>query len=318
MVRVIPLKRPITKGGLGVYTSVLLGIGAALSASCSTSPDGTNAAMTAGGGDSSSSSSSSGVGGGDPCAPGRSTTDRLDDSDDYQVRVNYALPSDGPDESLDTNGQIAASVSAFRTWFSAQAPGRSIRMDTCGGALDVRFIQLTKTDAELKSEGVFIRDAIEALMKEQDLMHPKKLELVYYGGDAAEVCASGPWPPTLVGRVVAIYLKGSFADPSIPDCGQNPIGASPTEPGYIEFAAIHEIFHGLGAAPDCAPNHTLSGHVSDDPTDLMYAGALPWQPSILDVGHDDYFEHGSADCLDIARSVFIEPSPAGAQIPPGW
>jgi len=47
---------------------------------------------------------------------------------------------------------------------------------------------------------------------------------------------------------------------------------------------LHEILHTLGVVATCAPNHTLSGHVSDDPRDLMYAGPLPWQPSSSTLG----------------------------------
>jgi len=49
----------------------------------------------------------------------------------------------------------------------------------------------------------------------------------------------------------------------------------------------------------------LSGHVSDDPTDLKYAGTQPWQPSKLDVGRDDYHGHGKAGCLDLQTSAYL-------------
>jgi hypothetical protein len=62
----------------------------------------------------------------------------------------------------------------------------------------------------------------------------------------------------------------------------------------------------------------MSGHVSDSPTDLMYAGDQPWQPSVLDFGKDDYFQHKNAGCLDLAKSAFLDPLPAGAEPPPGW
>ena len=84
---------------------------------------------------------------------------------------------------------------------------------------------------------------------------------------------------------------------------------------------LHEILHTVGVVATCAPNHILAGHVSDDPRDLMYAGDLPWDPSILDVGRDDYFEHANdfgPSCLDIANSVFIDPTPPNAVLPPGW
>jgi hypothetical protein len=86
--------------------------------------------------------------------------------------------------------------------------------------------------------------------------------------------------------------------------------------GYL---MLHEIFHTLGAAPECAPHHHRRGHAFDDRRDLMYAGEQYWQfPLILDVGRDDYFGHADPDCLDVSRSVFLDPLPANASKPPGW
>ncbi|MEX2647128.1 MAG: PASTA domain-containing protein, partial [Gaiellaceae bacterium] len=78
-----------------------------------------------------------------------------------------------------------------------------------------------------------------------------------------------------------------------------------------EFAMLHDIFHGLGAAPTCSPHHTLSGHVSDSPNDLMWSGGQPWQlPPKLDIGRDDYWGHGRSDCLDVSGSPYLTSAPA--------
>lgn len=259
-----------------------------------------------------------GTGGTGGCPVGRVTEDRPDDNPGYQVHINYVLPMDGVDEGLDTNGTLATSVGAWSAWMAEQTGGPTLRLDTCDGALDVRFFQIQQTEAELKANGVFIRDAIEDAMQSAGLLHPEKIEVVFYGGDAAETCGGGAWPPALVGQVGAIYLKGTFADPTIPPCASNPVGASPDTPGYIEFATLHEVLHTMGIVPTCAPHQVLSGHTSDSPTDLMYAGNQPWQPSVLDVGHDDYYQHGIVGCPDLATSVFMEPLPANAELPPGW
>jgi hypothetical protein len=50
----------------------------------------------------------------------------------------------------------------------------------------------------------------------------------------------------------------------------------------------------------------------------MYAGPEPWQPSVLDSGHDDYFRHNIPRCLDLAQSAFLDPAPQNAVLPPGW
>lgn len=257
--------------------------------------------------------------GGETCAPGRVEIDRPDDAPgQFQVRVNYVLPADGLDEQLDLDGRIDDSIAAIAAWFEREVGGRTLRFDTCDGALDIRFVRLAATEAALKAEGVYIRDAIEAAMSDAGLLAPDKIEAVYYGGDADSTCGGGPWPPALVGRVAAFYLKGTFADPAVPACATNPIGGSVETPGYADFALLHEVMHALGGVPTCAPNHVLSGHVSDDPTDLMYAGDLPWQPATIDIGGDDYFDHDQPGCLDLADSAFLEPLPARPQPPPGW
>jgi hypothetical protein len=81
---------------------------------------------------------------------------------------------------------------------------------------------------------------------------------------------------------------------------------------------LHELLHGLGIVATCAPHHTRAGHVSDDPRDLMYAGDQPWQPAILDRGHDDYFAHPQNGCPDLKDSSYLIPAgtAAGKTAPP--
>jgi hypothetical protein len=108
-------------------------------------------------------------------------------------------------------------------------------------------------------------------------------------------------------NVAALYLKGE--PPDAPPCSTNAFAASNEAPGYWESSLLHEVLHSLGLVATCAPHYTLDGHVSDDPRDVMYAGDQPWNPSVLDAGHDDYFDHGRADCPDFARSALLDPIP---------
>ena len=107
----------------------------------------------------------------------------------------------------------------------------------------------------------------------------------------------------LSSNVVALYLRGTPS--GAPACAENPFAANVDAPGYLELAMLHEVFHGLGATAQCAPNHVSAGHVGDEARDLMYAGSQPWRPSWLDVGRNDYWGHGRADCTDVARSPFV-------------
>jgi hypothetical protein len=249
-------------------------------------------------------------------ASARSTADRTDDLAGYQIHVMYVLPSDGIDYNLDTNGSIASSVAATQKWFAAQTAGtRRLRFDTSNGELDISFFRLARTDAAIAGFGAYVRDQIQRDINAAGFNHPEKIYAVYYGGSSTHACGGGAWPPTLVGNVVALYLRGG--PPGARPCASNVLATSGDVPGYWEFSLIHEFFHTLGAVAACAPHHTRAGHVSDDPRDLMYAGDRPWRPSMLDVGNDDYFNHHT-DCLDVAKSVFIDPVAADAVAPPGW
>ncbi len=220
----------------------------------------------------------------------------------------YVLPSDGQDRALDTNGTLANSVASFQSWLAQEASGRSVRLDTFQGALDITFYRLPETDAAIASYGVYERDRIEADLHAAGFNDPAKIYPVYYDGSNPRTCGDGSWPPALIGNVVALYLHG--APPGAPSCDTNPFAAAGAPPGYLDFAMLHEIFHALGVVPTCAPHSTSNGHVTDSPTDLMYAGSQPWQPSVLDYGHDDYFMTGINGCLDVSANSFLS-SPAG-------
>ena len=148
-------------------------------------------------------------------------------------------------------------------------------------------------------------------------IQPRKLYAVYYGGTSNYACGSASWPPALIGYVAAIYLRGQD-ERGGPRCETVRFSSSVDTPGYHEFGMLHEILHTLGVVARCAPHHTFSGHVSDDPQDLMYAGSQDWRPSLLDVGRDDYFEHNNPGCLDLAKSIFLDPAVPDAVPPPGW
>jgi hypothetical protein len=250
------------------------------------------------------------------CATGRVLVDQPDDQPGYQVHAMYVLPSDGADAQLDTNGAIARSLSSFETWLAGESGNLRLRLDTCGGNPDITFYRMARSDLDVASSGAFVRDQIEAELTAKKMIDSKKLYAVYYGGSSTYACGGGPWPPSLVGHVAAEYLLGQVS--GAPPCSSNPVGASATKPGYFDFAMLHELMHALGIVASCAPHFTMAGHVSDSPMDLMYAGSQPWQPAILDLNHDDYFQHNIAGCVDLAKSVFIDPLPTGAVTPPGW
>ncbi|NQW23873.1 MAG: hypothetical protein HQ475_10560 [SAR202 cluster bacterium] len=246
----------------------------------------------------------------------RTTVDRPDDSDLPQIHLVYALASDGVDRFFDTNGAIKTSVESVRYWFRTQSSGLDLRWDTYNGELDVTFFRLGSTEKSVTALGAYVRDVLEQELKAAGGIQGSKQYMVFYDGASTYACGGGAWPPLLYGVVGAMYLKG-LPDGPVP-CDSNTLGASPTTPGYLDIAMLHEFVHSLGLTPTCAPNQHSSGHVSDSPNDLMWAGDAPWDlPPKLDIGNDDYFRHGNPDCPDLANVGYIDPLPADYWLPPG-
>ena len=243
-----------------------------------------------------------------PSASGRSTTDRPDEVTGPQVHVVYVLPSDGNDRHLDTDSTLSNTVGSWQNWLSGQTGGRVFRMDLYEGALDVTFVRLARSNATMTGYGAYVRDTIEKDLTALGLVVATKLYAVYYDGGSTYACGGGAWPQALPGRVGALYLQG--APPGAPACNTNALAVSATSPpGYLEFAMIHELMHTLGFISSTAPHFTLAGHVSDSPTDLMYAGSSPWAPATLDVGQDDYYrpEGLPSGVLNFATSTYLTP-----------
>lgn len=246
----------------------------------------------------------------------RTTVDRPDDSDLPQIHLVYALASDGVDRFFDTNGAIKTSVESVSYWFRTQSGDLDLRWDTYNGELDVTFFRLDSDEKSITAWGAYVRDVLEQELKAAGAIQGNKQYMVFYDGASTYSCGGGPWPPLLYGVVGALYLKG-LPDSPFP-CDTNTLGASSTAPGYLDIAMFHEFIHALGITPTCAPNQHSSGHVSDSPNDLMWAGDAPWNlPPKLDIGNDDYFRHGNPDCPDLANVGYIDPLPADYWLPPG-
>jgi PASTA domain len=240
---------------------------------------------------------------GGPTALPRASADRPDDYRGLQIHAIYAVPSDAPDRAFDTDGSIESSTNAYQTWLAAQTGGRTLRFDTFQGSLDVTFHRLPRSDAEYASQGLFSQRLLEQDLRTAGHVGDAKLYVVYFDSSNGAACGGAAWPPTLPGNVAAFYLRGRVgASPPCLSSGFAPAGAPPR---YTEFAVLHEVLHPMGIVGTCAAHHTRSGHVSETPNDLMYAGNEPWTPSVLDFGHDDYFSSSSSDCPDLTRIGFL-------------
>lgn len=254
----------------------------------------------------------------------RQTADQPDDHDGYQVHFLYVLPSDGIDEQLDTNGWIATAVGSALRWLEKETGGRRLSVDTFRGELDITFVHLSRTDSVVSaydsrtgtSREPLVRITLEVELRSLGFEHPRKVYAVYYGGgsDTGE-CFGGSYPPGRPGNI-------GIANVKLGTRCEEPRKMIYSDGTYVIAAAnFHEIFHTLGAVGRCAPHHDRqsSGHVSDDPQDVMFSrSSRTAVPPRVDAGRDDYFGHGVPGCLDLARSPFLLPAPASAELPPLW
>jgi hypothetical protein len=235
----------------------------------------------------------------------RSTVDRPDDRPGLQVHMIYAVPSDGVDRSFDVDGSIQNSVDAFQRWLSAQTGGRTLRIDTFQGQADVTFVRLRLTDAEIAARRDLALEAIDPEIVAAGFNGPGKIYAVYYDGSNPAVCGNAKWSPLWPGKTAAFYLRGTPPGSQCFSQGFPPPGG---QPNYPVFAMFHDSLHPMGIVGQCAPHHhpTNPGHVADSNTDLMYGGgSLGWQPSVLDLGHDDYFDAHISWCPDLATNGFL-------------
>jgi hypothetical protein len=94
-----------------------------------------------------------------------------------------------------------------------------------------------------------------------------------------------------------------------------------TEAGTHASTMIHEVFHGLGVAPACAPDHdAASGHAAHLRTissDIMAFDGTGHTAYTLDTGRTQYYGHGRHDCLDLKNSAIWEDAGQGADRIPG-
>lgn len=239
-----------------------------------------------------------------PGALPRSTTDRPDDRGGLQVHMIYALPSDGVDRAFDTDGSIQNSADAYQRWLSGQTGGRTLRLDTFQGSVDVTFHRLQQTDAQIAARGGFALESIDPELVAAGFNAPGKVYAVYYDGSNPAFCGNAKWPPVWPGKTAAFYLRGT--PPGSVPCfyyGWPPVGG---QPNYTSFAMFHDVTHTMGIVGTCAPHHAANpGHVSDSSSDLMYGGPEPWYASVLDVGRDDYYEANIPGCPDLSTIGFL-------------
>lgn len=222
-------------------------------------------------------------------------TDQPDDVTGKQIHIIYAIPSDASEgRNMDLGMRVDQNV--VQDWFTTEFGGRELRWDTINGILDISTVTLPVPASDIgpSPNDVFNLEAELQLLGFDD---PNKLYLVYYEGE---------------GSACGVALADSIAVVWMASCG----GSYPefrTFPTSATFLAAHELTHGLGAVPSCAPNHANSGHVNDDNKDILYVAfdsiGMQIPPDFdnlaLDPGNNDYYQHNNPSCPDIDDSEYL-------------
>lgn len=253
-----------------------------------------------------------------PTGAARPETDQPDDSPTAQIHVVYALARNSLDAQRDVRGSIADQVEVAQAWLMAQV-GRRLRFDTYQGRLDVTLVRLTRTWEEVRTTGLD-RVMTEALFA-AGLTAPHKYQVVFYEGprDNGDCGAYGG-----AGTRTVILLQRVDASGALVPCGYASFAArgdglrTPDGRGTLARSLLHEVFHGLGVVPACAPGHRDGGpgnraHLGAG-SDIMSA-APNSMTETLDSARTEYYGHRRSDCLDLARSAIWQDASAGDGFP---
>ncbi len=214
----------------------------------------------------------------------RTTKDRKDVVNGFQIKPVFLLPSDAPDTGDDTNGVIAALLDEGTAFLESEL-GRSFPIDrTSTGEYDITTIRSSYSlDDFLYSEIDLMKVLHESKLLSSKVLNRKDyvffipIEFMQSQNDASgTVCGWGQIP----GNVSLVAYSGS--------CGQPAQQFS----AYASKTWVHEVFHNLGIDhtsevcdlmtndPDCP----YDGVATIDQSGLLYAGASTYGPDILKQG----------------------------------
>jgi hypothetical protein len=221
------------------------------------------------------------------CGSGEPTADLPDAVSAFEWHIVYAFPSDGVDRFAAYAPHLAGDAASVSNWWLTQDFTRRPRFDLVDapgcpsepyGRVDISLLRLPRAGPEYTFREM-VRDVRAA-----SFGSPDKAYLVYYDGtlhpgDEFGVCGQGGTDSRAFAYTI-VYLQSceqSFSD------------------DVRAMIATHEMVHGLGAVESAAPHSCESGHVCDNPGDLMkstFTGDDALARLTLDVGRDDYYGHG--------------------------
>lgn len=210
-----------------------------------------------------------------------------------ELRLFVAVPSDGtPNYSLADAASHEATLAV--DWLESQT-GQQLR-----GDVDFGYVtDLRATEADLRGDAHYAY--LEVLTEVMASGTDRTIFPIIMADVRTELLDHGPQTCGLGGPTGIVIFLGNCR------------GFEPTRfsswGSHASHTVAHELVHGMGAVWDCAPNSTGTGHVYDDPTDVLYEGPTRRSandPVVLDSGRNDYWGHGIPECPDIMDSPLWE------------
>lgn len=214
-----------------------------------------------------------------------SPTDRPAAVTGYQIRVIYAIPSDGADQSATYAPQISDILDQVTSWWQREDPSRVPRFDVyaapCGPQVDLTVVRIpTISVAMTDPHQVF--DLIWNQFQTDPSAPTTKFLVFLDDVNTGDVCGVGS------------MAQGSTL--GTPSYGVASVYLDSCNGADRATIAAHELLHAVSPAGGFvgAP-HTCPGdlyHVCDSTGDVLYPfveSGIPLTSLQLDVGHDDYW-----------------------------
>jgi hypothetical protein len=222
------------------------------------------------------------------------------------ARVDVGLPRSGgfqlvyvyPADASAVPGRadaITHSAGQVRQWYSGQLDGRAPMFVTDGAGVP----SVITLQAPMDKSTLAVTDVGKVLVpgwKAAGLIPADSVPVLFID-DVQPVVACG-WSTAGANAYIAIPMETCRIWPKADD----------TFPYGATYLLAHEMLHQLGAVSAGAPHYDGSGHVNDDPRDLLYFGtqARDWQHLALDPNHDDYYLTGRGDLANVESSPLLD------------
>jgi hypothetical protein len=253
------------------------------------------------------------------CGTAASTTDLPDAVAGAQIHVLYAHAADVPDQSAFWAPLIANDLAGIDSWWQAQDPTRAPRFDLAAfpscdstfGGLDITTVGLTRpaTDydlADAASLAAQVRPEILSILGDnrgKNYLVYLDLPVSFVGRAFCGWARPGSAQPSGGAGVAFVFLQ-----PNSPGCTVG--GGFGTGDGWPARTAAHELAHllafDLAGAPHACAGETI--HICDSEQDILWGGSASiatLSEAVLDVGHDDYYEHSLPDRWNARNSPWL-------------